>query len=269
MCYYSNLFCCQVPNTNEEWKIIEEGFRKRWNFPKCYGAIDGKHFNIIAPPNCGSQFFNYKKHNSIILLALVDHDYCFSFLDVGANGTASDGGVYNNSSLALALENKTLIPDGGVIVGDDAFPLKPYLMKPYSKSNLTFEEKIFNYRLSRARRIVENAFGILVTRFQIFRSSITTKVDTTDKIILAACALHNWLRRTAKNIYTPRNYVDYEDVDAGQVAPGTWREVNLVFNNIGRAAGNRYSNNAKHVRDMYKNYFSNEGAVPWQNQMIR
>lgn len=110
------MFCFQVHNTNEEWKVIEEGFRKRWNFPNCYGAIDGKHFRIIAPPNCGSQFFNYQKYNSVIILALIDHDYGFSFLDVEANEKVSNGGVYNNSSITLALENKTLIPDGAVIV---------------------------------------------------------------------------------------------------------------------------------------------------------
>jgi len=69
----------------------------------------------------------------------------------------SDGGVFQNCSLYPALENG-LLPEGYCLVGDDAFPLKTYLIKPYNSVPLTKEEKIFNYRLSRARRIVENAF---------------------------------------------------------------------------------------------------------------
>lgn len=50
----------QVPATYEEWNTIERGFSSRWNFPGVYGAIDGKHILIRAPPDCGSDFFNYK-----------------------------------------------------------------------------------------------------------------------------------------------------------------------------------------------------------------
>lgn len=81
------------------WNVIEHGFRDRWNFPKCYGAIDGKHVAIRAPDNCGSTFFNYKKANSIILMALVDHDYCFTYIDVGSNGSMNDGRVFQQCSL--------------------------------------------------------------------------------------------------------------------------------------------------------------------------
>lgn len=132
----------------------------------CIGAIDGKHIKIKAPAKSGSDYFNYKKDHSIILLALVDHDYCFTYVDVGAKGRSSDGGVFGNSSLFEALEKKLLnIPKDAVILGDDAFPLKTYLLEPYSRRNLTKEEKVFNYRLSRARRISEYAFGILVSKF--------------------------------------------------------------------------------------------------------
>lgn len=156
----------QVPQNNEDWKEIELGFRTRWNFPGCHGAIDGKHLIIQAPPNCGSEYFNYKGSNSVVLMAVVDHDYCFRHVNIGANGRNSDGGIFKNSKLRSDLENN-LLPKGGFLVGDDAFPLKSYLLKPYSGTNLSTKQKIFNYRVSRARRIVENAFGILASRFRI------------------------------------------------------------------------------------------------------
>ena len=92
---------------------------------------------------------------------------------MGCNGRVSDGGVLKNSSLYKALESSSLnIPQPKrfpgrdklipfMIVADDVFPLRTDIMKPYSQTGLTTERWIFNYRLSRARRIVENAFGIL------------------------------------------------------------------------------------------------------------
>ncbi|KAG5869546.1 hypothetical protein JTB14_018678 [Gonioctena quinquepunctata] len=188
----------QVPSTTEEWGRIEESVRIKWNFPGCIGAIDGKHVNIKAPTNCGSDFFNYKGCNSIVLLALVDDDYCFSYVDVGSNGRASDGGVFTNFSLFNLLKNKTRnIPKDAVVVGDEGFGLTPFLMRPYPfRGEVDKRKIIFNYRLSRARRIVENAFGILVSRFRIFQKHIAQKPPTVDVIVIAACSIHNWLRKT-------------------------------------------------------------------------
>ncbi|XP_074029266.1 uncharacterized protein [Leptinotarsa decemlineata] len=70
-----------------DWKRIEHGFRTKWNFPGCVGAMDGKHINILAPDDT-SDYYNYKGAHSIILLALVDDDYCFSYVNVGTNGRA-------------------------------------------------------------------------------------------------------------------------------------------------------------------------------------
>lgn len=129
-----------MPNA-EELKLIERGFKTRWNFPLCYGSIEGKHVTIKAPPKSGSLYFNYKKTSSVVLLAIADHDYCFSYIDVGACGSTSNGGIFKNSSIYQDLENN-LLPDNGVIVGDAAFPLKTYLMKPYPGVNLSTEQKV-------------------------------------------------------------------------------------------------------------------------------
>ena len=108
----------------------------------------------------------------MVLLALVDADYKFIYIDIGCSGRISDGGVYRNTTLSSVLENSSLnIPEERkvddfmillyVTVGDDAFPMKPFLMKPYPKRNLSIEQRIFGYRLSRARRVVGNGLGIL------------------------------------------------------------------------------------------------------------
>ena len=100
-----------------EWKETERNFNDKWKFPGCYGAIDSKHIAIHAPANCGSTFYNYKKSNSIILMAVVGPNYQFIYIDVGSNGSLSDE-VFRNCSLFEVLENG-LFPNNGVIVDED------------------------------------------------------------------------------------------------------------------------------------------------------
>jgi len=107
------------------------------------GAIDGKHIRIKAPANSGSEFFNYKNFFSIILLAICDANYRFILVDIGDSGRHSDGEVFSNSRLGKLFDrNKVYVPapcslPGStfsapfVLVGDDAFPLKHYIMKPW------------------------------------------------------------------------------------------------------------------------------------------
>ena len=172
--YASEVVVC--PRTPEEWLRVAEGFESKWNLPHCIGSIDGKHVAIRCPPRGGSLYFNYKHFHSIVLLALVDADYRFLFAEVGATGAGSDGGVFARSLLREMLDEESIglpppsplpgsdVPMPYYIVGDDAFPMRPWLMKPIGARQLTKEQRIYNYRISRARRVVENAFGILVAR---------------------------------------------------------------------------------------------------------
>ena len=204
----------------------------KWNFPNCLGALDGKHIAIKAPEHSGSMFFNYKGFFSIVLLALVDADYKFTVVDVGSNGRISDGGVLRESNLQAALDTNSLgippatsLPGRGtpvpyVIVADEAFPLKENLIKPFPAKSLDDALRVFNYRLSRARRVSENAFGILVHRFQIFQSTIPLEPEKVVLIVLAAVALHNYLR--TKSVEYSQAVVDSE-TEAHEIVPGEWR----------------------------------------------
>ena len=158
--------------------------------------MDGKHVHLKCPFNSGLYYFNCKSSFSIVLLVLIDADYTFLYADVGYNCRISDGGVFRNSSLSNALNLNTLeitISDSEslpYVVVDDAFPLKTYMMKPYVFKNLCTEKKVFNYHLSRARHVVENAFGILANRFRIFfnfysRSSRSSSKNSFGKLCFA------------------------------------------------------------------------------------
>jgi hypothetical protein len=74
-----------------------------WNFPNCVGAIDGKHIIMQAPGRAGFSFFNYKKSYSIVLLVVCNATYQFTMVDIGESGRNSDGGVFANSNLGIAM----------------------------------------------------------------------------------------------------------------------------------------------------------------------
>ena len=96
------------PTDPEDWKKIEERFRHRWNVPHAVGALDGKHIAIKKPKKSGSEYVNYKGYFSLVLLALVDADYKFLWVNVGSSGSSSDAQIFNRSKLKRRIENGTL-----------------------------------------------------------------------------------------------------------------------------------------------------------------
>lgn len=140
-------------------------------------------------------------------------------------------------------------------------------MKPYSRRNMSREERTYNYRLSRARRVVENTFGILVSKFRVFEKPIPLKLETVDKVVLACCSLHNWLRRTNPT-YISTGLIDYED-ENHRTFHGSWRNNSpLGFRDLPRDVCRNPQRQAQQIRDKYRDYFSNEGAVPWQDRLL-
>lgn len=156
------------------------------------------------PLNSTSTYFNYKGFYSIILFAMVSADYTFSFIDVGCDGRASDSTIFKTSELNIAVAKNLLNwPKNGLCVGDEAFPLRHNLLTLFSHRNLELSERVFNYRLSRARRVSENAFGILASGFRVFTTPIAVSVETTEIMVKISCSLHNWLQRSSGNTYFP------------------------------------------------------------------
>nr|CAI5840916.1 unnamed protein product [Callosobruchus analis] len=255
-----------MPSPTEEiWKTVEKNFCELWNFPNCIGAIDGKHVVIEAPANSGSLYFNYKKTFSVVLLALVDANYRFISVDVGAYGKNSDGGIFASSNMGKALLGNSfnIPPDKSlpgttiivphVIVGDEAFPLSKHLLRPFPGTQIrnNISKRTFNYRLSRARRLSENAFGILTQVFRIYQRRFKMNPEHVDKIILATCCLYNFLRPALIPVQSFYNNLNNDNIQ-----------------NLRRVGGNA-TVEAMSIRDTFANYFSSpEGAVPWQNEII-
>lgn len=267
----------QTPDTKEKWLEVADQFKTRWNFPHVLGAVDGKHIRITCPPRSGSYFFNYKGFFSIILMAVVNARYEFIFVDVGAEGKASDGGVWKKTSIFEYLndeENPLEIPAPEIIPGirdpvpyffvsDDAFALNTNLLKPYAMQGISRRNRIYNYRLSRSRMVVENAFGILSTRFRIYRKEITMYPGGVEKLVLATVVLHNYLRQKCGASYMPNNAIDGEDVDH-TVVQGLWRN-EPPLPSLEPTKNKNPTRYAGSIRNRMADYFlQKEGEVSWQ-----
>ena len=198
--------CLICPTDPEDWKSTEEKFRNRWNVLHAVGALDGKHIALKKPKQSGSEYFKYKGYFSLLLLALVDAQYKFLWVNVGASGSSSDAQIFNHSKLRRKIENGTLgLPPQEPLgpgrpnlhyffLGDDTFALVPWLVKPYSRGQLNREERVANYRISRGQRVVENAFGILlVGRFRVLLTTMEQRPKVVRDIVLTCVVLHNML----------------------------------------------------------------------------
>nr|CAI5846691.1 unnamed protein product [Callosobruchus analis] len=260
-----------MPTTPEEWLTVAQRFETVWDFPNCVGSMDGKHIALQAPVNSGSEYHNYKGFFSIVLFALVDADYNFLFVDIGCQGRISDGGVFQHSVLyhKIAGEELNLQKDAPYIfIADDAFPLTKHIMKPYSgvlsRGSI---ERIFNYRLSRARRVVENVFGIISSVFRVLRKPLLLEPNKAQVIVMAIVCLHNYLKKskTSSNIYIPPGSVDSEE--QGRRTLGHWRNSHNAdcLENI-RNVPCRATTNAKDIRKEIAEYFTSTGVVSWQNE---
>ena len=132
-----------------------------------------------APINVGSSFFNYKGTHSIVLLVVCDAYYHFTLVimvvtvTVECCPTLNFGHALKNGTLSLPSDRpvpgttEQSLPF--VIVGYEGFPLKRNMLQPYPGKHLLEPEPIFNYRLSRARCIIKNSFGILAVRWRILQ----------------------------------------------------------------------------------------------------
>ncbi|KAM4048834.1 uncharacterized protein ACNLHF_011805 [Anomaloglossus baeobatrachus] len=248
--------------TEQQWMDAAEKFYQICNFPNCCGAMDGKHIRILKLQNTGSEYYNYKKKISVVLMAIADAQYKFLAVDIGAFGRANDSQVLKNSTIGRNLygghfafpQPKPLPQSDGpplpfVCLGDEAFQLSQNLLKLYSSRGLTHEKKIFNYRLSRARRMVECAFGILTARWRILTTAINVKIETVDEIIKACVILHNFLLSNG----VPPLEEEMTNCTLTQYSNVSFRTTTEVLR----------------IRDEFASYFvSDIGRLEWQDTMV-
>ncbi|XP_055840162.1 uncharacterized protein LOC129907800 [Episyrphus balteatus] len=196
-------------------------------------------------------------------MAVADSDYRFIYVNVGSYGKDCDSNIFKNSPLWTRIKNGNIgIPEAKCLhgttspavpyflVGDEAFALDKHLLRPFGGHNLTTKQRIFNYRLSRARRYIECAFGILSNKWRIFHRPINLDTDFATDIVKACVVLHNFVRL--------RDGYDFGDI--------------MTINgleDIASASQVQRETSGNNLRNVMADYFvTPAGSVSWQLSKI-
>lgn len=132
---------------------------------------------------------------------MVDSNYRFVWGTCGFPGNSHDAVIFQSTKLYSDIKEGTFIPQISkdvngvqvppVVLGDSAFPLSSWLMKPYTNAVSTPKQYNFNYRLSRARMVTEGAFGQLKGRWRILLRKCESSTSEVKIAALACLVLHN------------------------------------------------------------------------------
>ena len=188
--------------TGSELNDIINGFKEKCGFPNCCGAIDGCHIPVAAPVEFHSDYYNRKGWFSVILQGVADHKYRFIDIYTGWPGSVHDARVFANSPIYKRGTEKSLFSNRVelvrdkhipiVLLGDSAYPLLSWVMKPFPHNcALSDSQKLYNYHLSKARIVIENAYGRLKARWRCLKKGLDVKPENATIIISACCVLHN------------------------------------------------------------------------------
>lgn len=185
----------------QKLKEMAAYFENQWGLLHCVGAIDGSYIPIIAPKEYHCDCFNRKGWHSIILQGVVDGKGLFWSVYAGMTGSMHDARVLRLSTLWELVERGSLYPAytrnisginaGYYVLGDSAYPLQNWLLKPFpDNGRLSFEQQTYK-KVCRARVVVENAFGRLKGRWRCVMKRNDSDIELVKSMVLTCCALQN------------------------------------------------------------------------------
>ena len=193
-----------MPKTTKDFEEKMLDTEELWQFPFSWASVDGCHIPIKCPPggkeSC-KEYHNFKNFYSVVLMAMVDAKYRFVWGSCGFPGNSHDSVILQSTSLWQQIKNGVFLPAftnklhgtsiPPLIIGDSAFPFEEWLMKPYTNSVLLPRQRYFNYRLSRARMVIEGAYGQLKGRWRILMRRSESHHQEVKMFTLACMVLHN------------------------------------------------------------------------------
>lgn len=202
---------CIPKPTRQHWLEIANGFSRNTDFPHCIGAIDGKLVQV-------------QKDKNIHMLVMADTKFRFTFVSVTHDNYDSDMEVYNKTALYddVEIPEPDFLPGKCgkaipyVILGGDSFGLSKNLLRPYASRYLPLKKKIFNARVLRARRCVENALCILTTKWAVFEKPFTTNLRCAESVVKACLILHNFT--IARDGYAFEDTLSYQGLMENDLA---------------------------------------------------
>ncbi|XP_066596306.1 uncharacterized protein [Prorops nasuta] len=173
---------------------IQHGFLSASNIPGIIGSIDGCHIPISSPTEYPNSYVNRKGFHSMVLQGICDHKMRFIDVFTGFCGSVHDARVWQLSDIKRLSDNNVnrYFPENTHLIGDSAYPLSQHLLVPYrDNGHLNNTQKTFNTQLSKARIVIERAFGILKGRFRKLKYVYMYNTEMIPLIIISCCILHN------------------------------------------------------------------------------
>uniref|UniRef100_A0A8C4RM29 Putative nuclease HARBI1 n=1 Tax=Erpetoichthys calabaricus TaxID=27687 RepID=A0A8C4RM29_ERPCA len=191
----------QIPDP-EKLAEISDYFERRWSVPNCVGVVHVSHIPIVAPQEYQCDYLNQQDWHSVILQAVVDGRGLFWHVCVGIPGSVHDAKVLKQSDLWQLGNNAFFQPNetrniggqevGYYLIGDAAYPLQKWLMKPYfDTGTLTGAQRTYNSIICTARSVIDNAFDRLQGRWQCLVKRSDCNVNLVKSMVLTCCILHN------------------------------------------------------------------------------
>jgi hypothetical protein len=203
-CMWKECVTAYMPVTEENFKKKILDMEEFWQFPFSWGAVDGCHIPIKCPAGGAEsmkEYHNFKNFYSIVLMAVVDAKYRFVWGSCGFPGNSHDSVLLQSTSLWANIKEGIFSPNFSqleqgiyvppLLLADSAFPMEACLMKPYTNAILTKEQRYFNYRLSRARMVVEGTYGQLKGRWRFLLRKSESNHFEVKMATLACMVLHN------------------------------------------------------------------------------
>ncbi len=192
-----------------------------------------------------------------LLAIIVDARYCFRVIPVGARASAvmdvrflHQPSAEHSAMMPLTTSDVPLPGAEGatpyVSVGDEAFPLRRDVARPFPGHNLKPEQRIFNYRLSRAWRMVQCAFVILASQWRLYRRVFGVSPEVAEVVVKATCILYN--------------FIHFHSADEEDLSTALCTEPSAGMQGITHV-GSKTFREAMAVREKFVTYFSSAGEV--------
>ncbi|KAK6148549.1 hypothetical protein DH2020_019461 [Rehmannia glutinosa] len=186
--------------------VAEDSSDFGWKgFKGCLGALDGTYINVRVPLIDKARYRNRKGDVSVNLLAICNPNMLYTFVLSGWEGSATDSRILQD---AISQPTDLKIPSGNYYLADNRYTNGPGFLTPYRGVRYHLDEwgsgssapqnyrELFNLRHAKARNIIERSFAVLKGRWAILRSKAFYSIKMQNRIIMACCLLHNFIRST-------------------------------------------------------------------------
>lgn len=229
----------KFPETLAEVNASIQSFEELSALPNIVGAIDGSHVRIKTPSDSAADYFSRYQQHDFIIQAVVNGKKVFTDFACGFPGSMHDARVLRGSAIFRSAEQGEILTAPTVIVGgreitpylvgDSAYPLSPWLMKPYPEGTRDPQEITFNKELSSARVQVECAFGMLKNRWRILQKRFDSDIELAIKATIACAVLHNICIRN-NDAWDEDDDNNDDDPEPGNISPNAIRDGDDVRN---------------------------------------